>query len=82
MAPLSRRMLLAGMLMAPAAAYAQAASDAPRPLRQRANIKFGMPGMLTVPSPPAAETAAASFGVRNGPRPSCTMGCSIPTRRV
>jgi hypothetical protein len=42
----------------------------------------GIPGIDTVPSPPAFDTAAASFGVRNGPRPSWTIGCSIPTIRV
>lgn len=38
-----------------------------------------MEGQLTVPSPPAADTAAASKVVGDGPMPSCMIGYSIPT---
>ena len=41
-----------------------------------------VPGTLTVPRPPALETAAASPAVSNGPIPSWTTGCSIPRSRV
>src|SRR5699024_7924646 len=45
-------------------------------------MSSGMPGIETVPSPPALDTAAASRDVRNGPSPSWTIGWRTPTRRV
>ncbi len=38
-----------------------------------------MPGIETVPSPPASDTAAASAAVENGPIPSWMMGWDIPS---
>ena len=45
-----------------------------RKVRAPASMSSGIPGIETVPSPPALDTAAASLGVRNGPSPSCTIG--------
>ena len=50
--------------------------------RAPASMSTGIPGIDTVPKPPADETAAASFAVVKGPSPSCTMGCSMPASAV
>ena len=38
--------------------------------------------MLTMPSPPAFATAAASSGVATPPMPACWIGTRQPTRSV
>src|SRR5262245_56865251 len=56
-------------------------SIAPRnPLRRNSSEVLTMLGQLTVPSPPAADTAAARYVVGEGPIPSCMIAYSTPTR--